>query len=274
MPGLRHLAWHWGAIALLGGWIAQGLPGWQIALLPQGILLVFLFTLLHETTHHTPFRSQWLNTVVGHVCGLILVLPATWFRFFHLAHHRYTQVPDKDPELGEPKPETPWGYVWHVSGVPTWIGLVRGLIRVAAWHAPDDFVPHARARSVRNEARAYLAAYALAGAVSLWAQTTLLLYVWIIPMVLGQPFLRLYLLAEHGRCPMVADMFENTRTTFTNRIVRALARNMPYHAEHHAFPNVPFHSLPTLHDLAKPHLKVTQDGYAAFHADYVRDALD
>ena len=29
--------------------------------------------------------------------------------------------------------------------------------------------------------------------------TSVLLFVWIIPAVIGQPFLRLYLLAEHGR---------------------------------------------------------------------------
>jgi fatty acid desaturase len=80
--------------------------------------------------------------------------------------------------------------------------------------------------------------------------------------------LRLYLLAEHGRCPAVTDMFANTRTTFTTRLVRFLAWNMPYHAEHHAMPSVPFHRLPELHALARPHLKQTEDGYTRFAARY------
>jgi fatty acid desaturase len=45
---------------------------------------------------------------------------------------------------------------------------------------------------------------------------------------------------------------------------------MPYHAEHHAFPNVPFHKLPDLHRHTAPHLKSTSDGYAAFNADFTR----
>ena len=94
---------------------------------------------------------------------------------------------------------------------------------------------------------------------------------WLLPLVLGQPFLRLYLLAEHGRCPMVANMFENTRTTFTNRIVRFLAWNMPYHAEHHAMPMVPFHALPALHAEVQTHLKSVSHGYVEFTADYARD---
>ena len=47
---------------------------------------------------------------------------------------------------------------------------------------------------------------------------------WILPAVLGQPWLRLYLLAEHTGCPLVPDMLANTRTTFTNPVVKALAR--------------------------------------------------
>ena len=43
---------------------------------------------------------------------------------------------------------------------------------------------------------------------------------------------------------------------------------MPYHAEHHAFPNVPFHRLPELHARARPHLAQVERGYARFHARY------
>jgi fatty acid desaturase len=86
---------------------------------------------------------------------------------------------------------------------------------------------------------------------------------------LAQPFLRLYLLAEHGDCPQVANMLENTRTTFTNRVVRFVAWNMPYHAEHHCYPAVPFHNLPALHDIAREQLQVTAPGYVAFSRDYL-----
>ena len=39
-------------------------------------------------------------------------------------------------------------------------------------------------------------------------------------------------------------MLENSRTTYTNALVRFLAWNMPFHAEHHAWPSIPFHALP------------------------------
>jgi len=113
-----------------------------------------------------------------------------------------------------------------------------------------------------------LAAYLVLLIGSLALGSTVLLYVWLIPMLIGQPFLRLYLLAEHGRCAYVANMLENSRSTATNAIVRRLAWNMPYHAEHHSYPAVPFHKLPELNRLAAEHLVVTETGYARFHARY------
>ncbi|MEM1299415.1 MAG: fatty acid desaturase, partial [Pseudomonadota bacterium] len=88
------------------------------------------------------------------------------------------------------------------------------------------------------------------------------------PMLLGGPFLRAYLLAEHTFCPHVSNMLANTRTTFTNKLVRWLAWNMPYHAEHHAYPAVPFHKLPQFHALTRAHLGETQDGYTDFATSY------
>ncbi|MGT2468129.1 hypothetical protein ACVOMV_30155 [Mesorhizobium atlanticum] len=46
-PGLVQLALHLGAIIVLGALIAAKVPFWPVLMLPQGILIVFLFTLLH-----------------------------------------------------------------------------------------------------------------------------------------------------------------------------------------------------------------------------------
>ena len=114
-----------------------------------------------------------------------------------------------------------------------------------------------------REARLYLLLYAAiaagAAASGSWAPLTW----WIGPALLGQPLLRLYLLAEHAGCPLVPDMLRNTRTTLTNAAVRFLAWNMPYHAEHHAFPAVPFHALPAVHAILLDDLAVVSAGYIA-----------
>ncbi|WP_397542806.1 fatty acid desaturase family protein [Roseovarius salis] len=266
-PGLWHLAGHLGLIALFGTWIAQGWWLWPLALVAQGIALCFLFTLQHEATHKTPFATPWLNECVGRLAGLPIVQPFEWFRYFHLAHHRHTNIPGKDPELiAGQKPETRADYIRHVSGLPFWTAMIRQTLANAAGRDPGPFVPERAHPRVRAEARLMLLVYALA--LASLTVSPLLFWVWLLPCLLGQPFLRLYLLAEHGRCAFVTDMFSNTRTTLTNRVVRFLAWNMPYHVEHHTLPNVPFHKLPELHDHMKGRHRVTADGYAAFTAEY------
>ena len=266
--GLGHLAGHLGASCLASTLILMAPPLWWLALPLQGILLVFLFTLEHEATHKTPFASPWLNEVMGRICGLILILPFEWFRYFHLAHHKYTHQPGLDPELDGPALETRAQWAWHVSGIPYWRAQILLMVRLA-FNRPieSSFIPEAALPRIRREAQVMLAIYELALLSLFW--NSAVFWLWILPVLLAQPFLRLYLLAEHGDCPQVANMLENTRTTFTNRVVRFVAWNMPYHAEHHCYPAVPFHNLPALHDIAREQLQVTAPGYVAFSRDYL-----
>lgn len=265
-PGLLQLAAHGSILAATGAAIATGsgtLLVWP-AMLAHGVALVFLFAPLHETIHRTAFRSRWLNDAVAFIVGILLVLPREYFRAFHFAHHRFTQDPANDPELATPKPASAAQLCWHVSGLPYWIAGFRGLLARARGRLPEPFYATDRVRrAVILESRAVLAIYAGLALVSVAAGSTVLLWYWIIPAALGQPFLRLYLLAEHAGCPRSADMLENSRTTYTSALVRLFAWNMPFHAEHHAWPSVPFHALPMANALIAPRLRTTASAYRA-----------
>jgi fatty acid desaturase len=76
-------------------------------------------------------------------------------------------------------------------------------------------------------------------------------------------------LAENGDCPRVPDVLPKTRTTLATRPVRALAWNMPYHAEHHLMPIVPFHRVPAPHARNRDGLGMTADGYVHFSRTYL-----
>lgn len=267
--GLVHLAVHWGLIVALGTLIIARVPLWWLLLLPQGILIVFLFTLLHEAVHLTPFRTPWLNNLAARVSGFLLFLPSDWFRYFHFAHHRYTQDPENDPELASPKPDTLMQYIVHVSGIPVYWGEIKGLFINALDRNRGSYIPPKGYPKVRAEARVMLVLYALLAGLSIYFHSAVLIWVWLLPALIGQPFLRLYLLAEHGRCAFVANMLENTRTTKTTWLVRKLAWNMPYHAEHHSYPGVPFHRLPEFHAIIEDRLKVVENGYVRFNARYI-----
>ena len=270
--GLAHLALHTLAIAAAGALYARASDtAWMLpAAWLYGTVLVFLFAPLHETVHYTAFRRRWINRAVATVCGWILVLPPRYFRAFHLEHHRYTQDPERDPELAVPPPGTWPAYLWRVSGFQYWTSRVRTILAHAAGKVGEPYIGTSQRAAVVGEARLHLASYALVAAVSVAAGNAALLWFWIVPIALGQPMLRLYLLAEHTGCPMVPDMLANSRTVHTNAVVRFLAWNMPYHAEHHAHAAIPFHAPPRAHAALAPHVRTQSPGYASVHRELIR----
>lgn len=268
--GLKHLVAYGTLTIGCAIWVWQLAPFWPVAFVALAILLAFTFTLQHECTHDTPFQTRWLNSALGFLTGVILFQPFLWFRYFHLAHHRHTNDPGHDPELdGDGKPESWRDLIWHLSTVPYWSAKASVLWQNACSQEFARYIPASARPKIQREARFMLMIYIVA-AVAIWFEPKVIL-IWLLPLAAGFPFLRLYLLAEHGRCAFIANMFENTRTTFTNRVIRFIAWNMPYHTEHHVFPNVPFHSLPALHRLMARHLQVTSSGYTEFARAYIKD---
>ncbi|MGH6719214.1 MAG: fatty acid desaturase [Alphaproteobacteria bacterium] len=267
--GVARLALHAGALGASGLAIhaVLGTPWIVPTLMVHGVVVIFLFAPLHETIHRTAFRTRLLNDAVAWIAGLVLVLPPYYFRLFHFAHHRFTQDPSRDPELAVPKPDRPGRLLLHVSGLPYWRERIVTTVRHARGRIEEGFVPARDRRVVALEARALLACYAAvafgAWAVESWAPLTY----WIAPALLGQPALRLFLLAEHAGCPQVSDMLANTRTTVSHALVRGLTWNMPFHAEHHLFPGVPFHALPAVHREVRDRLCVLAPGYVAVHRE-------
>jgi fatty acid desaturase len=266
-PGLIRLAGHLAALsaaALLVAF-ASG-PFFRLAAQAlEGAILIFLFCPLHESIHRTAFKYGMLNDCFAAVIGFFLLLPAGYFRLFHFAHHRYTQNLDRDPELATPKPRTRAQWLWVVSGLPLWRDLISGLLRHAAGRTPESFISPKSGKSVVIEARAHLLLYALVAGLSLLWGSDVVITFWVVPVLLGQPWLRLYLLAEHTGCPLIPDMLANSRTTSSNGIVRFFAWNMPFHAEHHVFPAVPFHALPALHRHLNSAIANQASGYIAVH---------
>ena len=96
---------------------------------------------------------------------------------------------------------------------------------------------------------------------------------WIAPRVAGEPIQRIIRVAEHVGCDESPDLLRNTRTTLTNGFVNTIAWQMPYHAEHHLFPNVPFHTLPAVHALVGDRVVVEPRGYLAGQREIIRMLL-
>ncbi|TPQ37444.1 fatty acid desaturase [Bradyrhizobium guangdongense] len=261
---------HYGVIVLLGAliWKVSTTYGaaWALPLMAaQGYFVAFLFMAVHETAHKTAFESRRLNLAVGYLSAFIIGLPYEYYCLFHWDHHRYTQDPEKDPELiVGVKPASDTQLAIAYSGLLQVAGRLWLMLRHAiSGNVVVPWIPANKRHIIVLEARIYLTLYVALLALSVWLATPLLLWVWIVPLLIGQFFLRPYLYAEHTGCERGRSAFHNTRTTYIGAIVKWFAWNMPYHVEHHAYPSIPFHALPKLNAIVDGEIVYRGRGYRA-----------
>ncbi|MBI3499447.1 MAG: fatty acid desaturase [Proteobacteria bacterium] len=252
-------------ISLVGGvWL---LP----AMLLQGMLLAACFAPMHESVHYTSFRSRRVAELVAWIAALPNLYNATHYRLFHKAHHQFTQDPVLDPELAGAKPSSLTGYAWRIIGLTFWRDRARFLIlALRGRFLTMPYVPDAAKAGLRRSVALQLVLYAAVGTSAAAFESLAPLTYWILPAMLGRPFLSVMLLAEHTGCSNEPDGLANTRSTETWGAWRFILWNMPFHAEHHFYPSIPFHALPAAHTLMQGKLAHVAPGYLSTHRGFVR----
>lgn len=273
LKGIVRLVAHLGVLCVSAyGWaIADSIFVALPALIVYGASLAFFFCAVHECVHRTAFANARLNDVVAWFAGLLSFYNSTFYRRYHKWHHRYTRIAGKDPELGDLEPQNRWQYLWVLSGLPWWKGKITGHVKVALGQLDECFyLPESSHASVIRSTRLQLGVY---GAIALLTVTLghpwFLFTYWVLPLAVGQPLLRFVLLAEHTGCSYGDDALSNTRTTLTFWPLRLIMWNMPYHAEHHLYPSVPFHALPTAHQQLKEKISHVDSGYVQVNQNIV-----
>ena len=263
------------ALLIAGGWLVLATRGtWWLApaLLLQAVFVNSLFGAMHESVHYGSFRTRWAANLLAFFSGAAILNNGCFYRHYHTAHHRYTQDPDRDPELITVQPPRTWGaYLLRASALPFLYLRARDIFLIPfGVQGSLPYIEESAWPEIRMWSRFQLALYAalLGGSIAL--HTTVVLWVWFLPLLIGLPLLRLYLVCEHTLCPFSDDGFANTRTTLCNPVLRFLMWNLPYHAEHHLFPSIAFHNLPEAHQLLRPHLKAVANGYIATHKEIIR----
>ena len=274
--GVVRLSVHVACLIAAGWWVAIA-TGWAelAAVFVLGLVQVALFAPAHETMHQTAFASRRANAIVGWLTSAPSLLNARFYTAFHLAHHRHTQIPGLDPELFSPPPRTVGQYIARILGWQYW--QLRLLVVYDSWRGDlrrYPYVTEAAAPVIIRDVRA-MTLTLIGGAVAsalLFGWTTPFLF-WIGPQLLGQPLLRAYLLAEHTGCTHDRNGLTNTRTTLTNGLVRLLMWNMPFHAEHHMYPSIPFHRLPDAHRQVIARLGFVEDGYVRWNMRFLKSLM-
>jgi fatty acid desaturase len=263
--GLARLAIHLSLLAAGAGAIHHAQGTWWLlpAMLLYGWFLVALFAVVHECAHYTAFRTRWLNEFVGWFAAAPSLLNASFYRLFHYAHHRYCQDPARDPELTPAPPDSLRRYVTRIAGLQYWRLRLLTAWRIArgdfdgAW-----FIAESQRPAVMRSVQLMLVLDAALLLPLAFGSSAPLLY-WIGPLLLAQPILRAILVTEHTGCTLDSNPLTNTRTTLASWPMRLVHWNMPFHAEHHLYPSIPFHALPAAHRLIGDRFRHISPGYLA-----------
>jgi len=271
--GAMQVAAHLACVAATGTLVWLALPLWFLlipAMALHGLTLVTMFAPMHECTHRTAFASRTLNDAVGWVAGVLCFYNSTYYRYFHAWHHRYTQDPARDPELMFARASDWRAYLKEISAFQFWYRRALDYPRLALGRAKGlPFVPDSARRAIAVSMSCQLLVY-LGAAASIAMGYRAALYFWFLPSLLAMPLLRAYLITEHTGCSQDQNGLSNTRTTLARFPIRLLMWNMPFHAEHHLFPSVPFHRLPALHLTIRDRLAHVAPGYVATNQAIIR----
>lgn len=271
--GLVNFSVHMSLLGLAGGLVAVTLGSWWVlpSMIAYSLVMAFLFNPVHECSHGTVFRSRALNETVYWIVCLIYMVPPTFFRYAHATHHTFTQIRGRDPDM-MPTQMTLSKYAKFLLGVTFW---KRNLLWFL-WHpfgyidpAQRYYLPESEIPRVVREARIIMAIYGVIAALSVYYGSWAAVIFWVLPRLIGEPSMRAVRIAEHAECHEGGDLRKNTRTTRASAILRFLFWNMPYHAEHHLCPMVPFHALGRLHGVVGHKLHPVGDSYPAVHAEVI-----
>jgi fatty acid desaturase len=276
LKGLLKFATHLSILGTSGYvWGVNIDRNWAIALLAliiYGFGLASMFAPMHECSHRTAFASNTFNDAIGWIAGVLSLYNLAFFRRYHKWHHRYTQDIDKDPELSDPIPETIGDYILSISGLSWWWGKMQTHTRVASGKLEGyPFIPeNARAEIIRST-RWQLTVYGVLALVSIIFRQPWFFVYWLLPLFVGQPILRFVLMAEHTGCDRNDNPFSNTRTTLTLFPVRLMMWDMPFHAEHHLYPSIPFHQLSIAHQELRQYFTKIENGYIKANLEIARN---
>ncbi|MCB1749168.1 MAG: fatty acid desaturase [Gammaproteobacteria bacterium] len=262
--------------------LAVAIPAVHAALPVTAVVAVLLgwtwaglFAPFHECVHGTAFATPRLNRLGAWLAGIPFMMAPAVYRGFHFEHHRHTQDPERDPELMDDPRYAAWpagtrGWLQMASGFGLFMLKLRPLLGFSlrpqhAWPSFARWVERVDDRAaLARESRVVLACWLvfLAALPFLPGGGWLLFAAW-----LSNALQALWVSCEHTGLPLEGSILQRTRTVESNAFVRFFVWNMNYHAEHHAWPGIPWYRLPEAHRAVRAQLGSLVPGYAALHAN-------
>ncbi len=229
-------------LLLIGLAAADILP--LLVAFPLATYLVYVtYTPLHEAVHRNicgRHRSLlWLNHLVGYLVAAVLGVSYTMHRAAHMAHHRETNVADKDPDL-------------VTTDRTLWAVLTCGSKMVVSEYRDyfSNVFPRApiRERVIVLLEVLFFVGWRVALALSGYATETLVLAV--LANIAGVTLLG-FLFAWVVHTPFnETERYRDTATILLPAPIHGLLTRLwlwqNYHSIHHLFPRIPYYRYATL----------------------------
>ncbi len=207
---------------------------WAGALI-NGIAAYYLFSVVHDSSHNAVSRHVWLNEALGRI-GLVYFAPLAPMdvaRYIHMAHHRFANDPDRDPDAYAHKLDWLFPLRWlNFDYFYTKWFFTKG----------GDF-----ARRKYGAVAAYAAFILGSCAMIIWAGYGLeLLMLWFIPTRISS-FLFVFVFSFLTHQPFETLSRENEYKATALRlggewILSPLMAHHNYHLIHHLYPGAPFYN--------------------------------
>jgi Na+-transporting NADH:ubiquinone oxidoreductase subunit F len=209
----------------------------------------------HECSHGTPFKTDWMNTVVYEAASFMVMRESVVWRWSHNRHHSDTIIVGRDPEIQIPRPTQLRPLLMGIFAVGVYQTYFPSLFRHAGGKMTDSeqtFIPESEFSKVHRNARLIIAIYAVVIGSAFYLHSWIPVFLFVLPQFFGTWLMILHNTTQHaGLAEDVLDHRLNCRTVYMNPISRFIYWNMNYHVEHHMFPLVPYHALPRLHEVLK-----------------------
>lgn len=212
-----------------------------LAIIASSTAVYAIYITLHDASHNAVFaggaNKARLNTWFGSM-GMFYFHPLVSFcafRFLHMQHHRFTNDPDKDPDM------------WNTSSASYYLPLKWFSLDIGYLQYYLKCLKSRPLSEIGTTIGVFLAASTAIMILTYFGYLLEVLLYWLLPARIGMFFLVFTLdyLPHHPKNTLQSENpYQATKTRIgLDWLLSPLLLNQNYHVIHHLYPIVPFYEI-------------------------------
>lgn len=241
-----------------------------------GVMFAHGVELQHQCLHNSLFSLKRINTVLGNIFGLPMLVSFHHYKHQHLFHHRYLGT-KKDKEFfhqgaGMPK-------FISIFRIPIIINSLLNIIRSYAKLSPLGLKNGTSSTLYAQREYRIFGVSILLLLIFAALNSNVMEYIlklWVVPMLfIAGPTHFLIELPEHISCNAHStNPYLNTRSITGSWFSFWITNGNNLHVEHHTYPSLPIDKLPKIHrNTPTGSFQYLNKNYLEFYSEYLSNHL-